>query len=185
MIEPTGLTGFVETDLPKNIEDEVLIVQTVEAYISKLNPETIWANASGCPQLKLAILLKCREILIASNSYVRLDALPAFYVGSDFHTSLGERECSGNDKYARLTLNCCAAAVLNLPTIEIKDFRKNPRAADMAAPLRAHINKGKAAMRLMMWRRPAQGNRPETLEFANVGRKHEEEIIYSDPADAC
>jgi hypothetical protein len=184
MVDPSDLAGFGEAALPTNIGGQVQLIATVEKLLSAFNAENIWKEAKTSADLKVAIKLKCRETLLASGNYKGFDKMPSFFVGADFFDSLIGREADRDNKYASSTLASCAAAVLNLETIEIKDFDKANRKMDNASPLRAHISKSGAAMRLMMWSRPATGNSPIALEFANVGRKHEEEIVYSDPRDA-
>lgn len=183
IVEPPNLEGFSGAQLPKAIEDEVIVANSVEQFLTTLSPERTWAAATTASHLKVAILLKCREKLLSTNKYAGLHKIPKFYVGGNFYESLCGRECDGYQKYAAQTLDSCAAAVLSLPTIELKEFRKNNRKTDGAEPLRAHITKGGPAMRLMMWKRPLSKDNA-AIEFANVGRKNEEEISYSEPEDA-
>jgi hypothetical protein len=182
LIDPNTLPGFGVEDMPKNVHDQFQHVWSIEDVLSTIDPGEIWKNASSSREIKLAIQLACRNRMIAEGTYSTLDKIPSFFVGGDFLESLKAWQADEDHRFAIQTLESCAAAVLNLPTIEIKPFyTKAKRAADSADPLRAHISKAGVGLRLMMWLRPAA---PRCIEFANVGGKNEEEIVYSAPSSA-
>jgi len=175
---PENNPGFGTEDLPKTVQDQFHHVRSVEEISAVLDPREIWEHSSSATDISLAIQLGCRRRMLEAGTYHNLDSIPKFFVGCDFLPSLGTWQADGRNRYASTTLECCVAAVLDLPTIEIKEFRKAKRSADLAVPLRAHISKTGVALRLMMWERPGPSR---CIEFANVGGKDEEEIVYSDP----
>jgi hypothetical protein len=178
VVDPDSIPGFCEHDMPKTVGDQFQHVSSLEDVCGILNANDVWANALSPTDIKLAIQLACRAKMIDLGTYSGFDKIPVFYVGADFFGSLKLWEADKQHKFAGATLDACAAAVLELSTIEVKPFVKPRRAADMAEPLRAHISKTGVGMRLMIWQRV--GTR-RCLEFANVGGKHEEEISYTDP----
>lgn len=181
-VVPDTNAGFGAADLPTTIEDQFQHVRSIEDIIAGLDPSEIWAHAFSSADIKLAIQLGCRGRMMSQGTYANLASIPAFFVGCRFLESLQVWQADGQSRYAHITLECCVAAVLDLPIVEIKEFRKPKRLADLACPLRAHISKGGVALRLMMWQRPGP---IRCIEFANVGGKDEEEIIYSEPSDAA
>lgn len=60
-------------------------------------------------------------------TYTNLKAIPTFYIGVGFLASLRDWQADGRKPFAAQTLQSCVAAVLELPTIEIKPFRKAKR----------------------------------------------------------
>jgi hypothetical protein len=180
-IEPTTNPALNDTELPRKVEDEFQHVRSIEDICAGLDPNDMWAKALSSIDIKFAIQLGCRRRMISEGRYTNLNKIPAFFVGADFLVSLKAWQADGHNRFASQTLECCVAAVLDLPLIEIKSFRKAKRAADLASPLRAHISESGVALRLMMWQRPGPTRR---IEFANVGGKQQEEIAYSDPSAA-
>jgi hypothetical protein len=180
-VVPETHAGFTSADLPKTIKDQFQHVRSIEDISASLDPREIWADASSLADIKLAIQLGCRRRMISEGTYENLASIPTFFVGSRFLASLEGWQADGHNRFASTTLECCVAAVLDLPLIEIKEFRKAKRSADLALPLRAHISERGVALRLMMWQRPGA---IRCIEFANVGGKDEEEILYSAPSDA-
>jgi hypothetical protein len=181
-VEPNSTRGFTDRDLPKTIDYEFRHVRSMEDISTGLDPDETWASATSAADLKFAIQLGCRRRMLTEGTYTGLSGIPTFWVGGDFLLSLKAWQADSDNRFARSTLEACVAAVLGLPTIEVKPFRKSKRAVDLASPLRAHISKGGVGLRLMMWLRPGGHS---TLEFANVGGKNEEEISYSDPANSA
>ncbi len=180
LVDPDTMPGLGTEDMPMNIEDRFQHVTSIEDVCSTTDPSEIWKNALSSREIKLAIQLACRRRMIADGTYSTLDKIPLFFVGGDFFSSLKAWQADEDHRFASQTLESCAAAVLNLATIEIKPFfNRAKRAADSADPLRAHISKAGVGLRLMMWRRPGI---QRCIEFANVGGKNEEEIFYSDPS---
>jgi len=184
VVEPDDLAGFTENELPKKFASEANIVREIEAFLESVSPELVWSTAAGSSEIKMAIRLKCRQRMLVLGTYDGMDSIPGFFVGSSFFDSLARNQATEQGRYAEQTLDCCASAVLELPILEVKSFNKNPRKMDGAVPLRAHITSSGVGIRLMMWKRPATKNQGEALEFANIGPKHEEEIVYCDPKDA-
>jgi hypothetical protein len=180
-IDPAADSVLGDMGLPQRFEDEFQHVRSIEDLFAGLDPNDLWAEAVSSADIKFAIRLGCRKRMISEGNYTNLNGIPAFFVGPDFFPSLRFWQADGRNRFASQTLECCAAAVLDLPVIEIKAFHKAKRGADLALPLRAHISKSGVALRLMMWQRPGP---TRTIEFANVGGKQEEEIIYSDPSAA-
>jgi hypothetical protein len=178
-VEPDAIPGFGEQDMPMDVQDTFQHVRSIEDVCSTVNPDEMWAHALSSWDVKFAIQLACRQRMIAEGTYSGLDNVPLFFVGADFRPSLKKWQADAHHRFATQTLETCAAAVLDLPTVEIKPFRKARRASDLAYPLRAHISKAGVGLRLMMWRRPMTRR---CIEFANVGGKNEEEISYSDPS---
>lgn len=182
LVDPDTMPGFGVADMPKGVQDQFQHVLSIEDVCSTVDPSEVWKNALSSREIKLAIQLACRNRMIEEGTYSTLDKIPSFFVGGDFLQSLKDWQADEDHRFAARTLETCAAAVLNLPTIEIKPFyTKAKRAADLADPLRAHISKAGVGLRLMMWLRPAA---QRCIEFANVGGKHEEEIVYSAPSSA-
>lgn len=177
MVLPDSIPGLSGSEMPQGVEDEFRHVFSIENIYSLLKPELIWAGAKSGHDLKFAVQLTCRKRMIEQGTYTGFDGIPLFFVGAEFLSSLQMWQADGENKFASQTLECCAAAILGLETIEIKPFGKARRAADLAEPQRAHISKAGVGLRLMMWERPGKH-----IEFANVGGKKEEEITYSNPA---
>lgn len=180
-VEPPTNPPFSDAHLPRQVEDEFEHVRSIEDICAGLDANEAWAKALSSSEIKFAIQLGCRRRMTSEGRYTNLQEIPTFFVGADFLESLKTWQADGRGRYASQTLECCVAAVLDLPLIDIKPFHKAKRAADLASPLRAHISESGVALRLMMWQRPGPTRR---IEFANVGGKHEEEIAYSDPSEA-
>jgi hypothetical protein len=179
-VDPSTLSNYTDADLPQNVGDEFHHVRSIEDLYNEMDPKDIWAEASSATDIKFAIQLGCRKRMINEGTYKILGAIPKFLVGDDFLPSLRRWQADDANKYASQTHESCVAAVLELPSITIKSFDKPKRAADMASPLRAHVTESGVALRLMMWDR-TQLEKKRSIEFANVGGKHEEEISYTDP----
>lgn len=183
VIDPDDLKKFSSGDLPKRIDGSIVAVDTYEDVLDCLSANQHWAAAADNLDIKFAIRIRCRERLKSIGKYDSFDKLPTFYVGSDFYGSLQGCQAAGTGRFASATLDACASAVLGLSTIEWKPFEKPSRKADSAVPLRAHVSKAGAALRLMAWQR-SPGTSRKCLEFANVGVKWEEEIYSDDPTKA-
>jgi hypothetical protein len=156
-----------------------LHARSFEDVCAIIDPDKVWADASSALQIKFAIQIACRKKMMSMGNYAGFSKLPEFYIGQEFFPSLKAWQADGRHRFATLTLEMCAAAVLDIPTIEIKAFRKAKRAFDLASPVRAHVSGTGVGLRLMMWERPGA---IRCIEFANVGGKSEEEISYSDPS---
>ncbi len=182
MVDPDYLAGFRQVELPKAVSKGIAVVADLEAVWDALGSHQMWAAAAGNTDIKTAIKLRCREILRQEGGDGAMRDIPEFYVGSDFYPSLQGRQAAGDGRFASVTLQACADAVLERPTFEWREFNKSRRKSDGAEPLRGHLTGGNMALRLMAWRRAAEGH--ACLEFANVGEKWEEEIVYSDPSAA-
>jgi hypothetical protein len=178
-VDPETTSGFGLSEMPKYVEDQFQHVRSIEDVCSAIAPIDIWAHASSASDIKFAVQLACRSRMIAIGTYAGLESVPPFFVGAEFLVSLRKWQADERHRFAGQTLESCAAAVLDLPTIKIKYFRKAKRSLDRAIPLRAHISKSGVGLRLMMWQRPTA---IRCIEFANVGGKSEEEISYSDPS---
>jgi len=182
IVVPDTIPGFQSADLPRSLGGTAMLVESLEAVFDSVSADDLWATSSDGSDMKKAIQMRCREKLKKSGRYTCLDELPEFFVGSDFYASLVRCQAAGSGKYASVTLEACASAVIGLDTIEWKPFDKPARKADGALPLRAHLTKSGLGLRLMAWRRGP--NRESPLEFANIGEKWEEEIHSPDPTRA-
>ena len=147
------------------------------------NVKTLTKEAVNNADLKLAIQIRCREKLKSLSNYTSMNVIPEFYVGAGFHASLVRNQASGDGKFASLTLEGCASALLQKAKFEWNAFDKAARKADNAIPLRAHLSKGGTAIRLMAWHRPVAPT-GRCLEFSNIGPKWEEEISDTSPTIA-
>jgi hypothetical protein len=182
IVDPDSVDGFKSADLPRTIEGTAVIAGDLDHVLDSFSGQQLWATAVSNVGIKTAIRIRCREKLKASGAYKSTGDIPQFFVGSDFYPSLVKCQAAGSGRFATVTLEGCASAAIELPTLEWRPFDKGRRKADGAEPLRAHLTKTGVALRLMAWKRPATAG--GSLEFANVGEKWEEEISYSDPAEA-
>jgi hypothetical protein len=183
LVDPDDLPGLAAADLPKRINGSITAVDNLEDVLDCVSANEYWAIATDVLGIKFAIQLRCRERLKSFGNYHSFENLPIFYVGCDFYASLIGSQASGNGRYASVTLDACASAVLGLDSIKWHPFEKTSRTIDKALPLRAHLTESGAALRLMAWER-SPGTSARSLEFANVGVKWEEEITSDDPAKA-
>jgi hypothetical protein len=182
IVDPDMISGFTPGELPRTLEGSAVVADNFESVIDCFSAEGLWSEASDAKEIKKAIRIRCREKLKAIGAYRSMVDIPEFWVGSDFYSSLTRLQAAGAGRFASVTLEACACAALQLPTLEWKDFDKPARALDGAEPLRAHLTKAGVGLRLMAWKRSE--NSGGYLEFANVGEKWEEEIGSTDPANA-
>jgi hypothetical protein len=182
-VDPDSLAGFETIELPKIVEGVAAISRDFEAVLDCVLSDELWATAVDNVDIKLAIEIRCREKLKTLNIYTSMNDIPEFFVGADFYASLVRNQGSGVGRFASLTLEGCASAVLSEPNFEWNDFDKAKRKADNAIPLRAHLSKTGPGMRLMAWHRPIAPT-GRCLEFSNIGPKWEEEISDTNPTEA-
>lgn len=182
IVVPETIDGFTAADLPKTLGGVSVVASGIEQVLNCFSAKQLWDQATDNFEIRDAIRIRCREKLKATGSYRSMAEVPEFLVGGDFYASLIGSQAAGAGRYAAITLEACAAAVLRIPVLEWKAFNKPFRKADGAEPLRAHLTKSGPGLRLMAWRRPAKAG--GAIEFANVGEKWEEEISYSNPGDA-
>jgi hypothetical protein len=183
IVEPDSLPGFSSGDLPRVVSGVLRVVSDYESILDIETADELWARSDDNVKVKQAIQLRCREKLKSSGLYKTFAELPEFYVGPEFFGSLARHQATGTGRFASVTLEACACALLELENFEWHTFNKARRKADNAEPLRAHLTTGSMAMRLMAWRRPGARNSTR-IEFSNVGPKWEEEICNTDPNSA-
>jgi hypothetical protein len=182
IVDPDSVPEFTPADLPKLLDGDGTVVADLDGLLDSFLAERLWSEAIDNLGVRSAIRMRCREKLKDTNSYQSMADIPEFFVGADFYASLIRIQAGGVGRFASVTLEACACAVLSLATLDWKAFRKANRKVDGAEPLRAHVTEGGLGLRLMAWRRPTPSG--GVLEFANVGEKWEEEISYADPSGA-
>lgn len=97
---------------------------------------------------------------------------PKFSLGTNFFKSLASNEASGTGRFAQITAKFCFSAAAGYQDANLGEVRfSGSRARDQAVPLRAQLNTGNTAKRIMVWRLSNS-----SLEFANVGPKNELKI---------
>ena len=179
LLDPDDIPNFEQSQLPKRIEAKAFLVAGPEQVRDCLPSGEVWGDSAGNISIKRAIQLRCREILKDEGRYRSMVDIPEFYIGPQFYESLLTCQAARSGRFASVTLEGCAAAVLEHSTFEWRSFKKANRKADGAEPLRAHLTGGNMALRLMAWKRPTG-----RIEFSNVGEKWDEEIVYTDPTYA-
>lgn len=94
---------------------------------------------------------------------------PSFSLGTQFLSSLNANEASGIGRFSQITAKFCFTAVAGYQEQNFGVVRfARPRNRDQAVPLRAQLNTGNPAKRIMAWKLLNS-----SLEFANVGPKNE------------
>jgi hypothetical protein len=182
IIEPDTIPGFQLFDLPKTLQGTAVVAKSLEAVLDCFSSDDLWTSAGDGMDIKQAIQMRCREKLKDLGQYTCMAEIPEFFIGSDFYSSLRSCQAAGSGRFASVTLEACASAIICLQTVEWKPFDKPSRKADGALPLCAHLTKAGVGLRLRAWRRGSNPDRP--LEFANIGEKWEEEIHSTDPTKA-
>jgi len=183
LVDPDDLPGLASGSLPQEIIGSVKVASNLEGVLDCISAKYLWETATNNADLKLAIQVRCREKLKGLNAYTSMSEIPGFYVGADFYASIVRNQASGEGKFASLTLDGCASALLEEANFEWNDFDKPKRKEDNAIPLRAHLSKANTAIRLMAWHRPIAPS-GRCLEFSNIGPKWEEQISDTNPTEA-
>jgi hypothetical protein len=183
LMDPEELPGLSPGELPRMLEGALKNVQNFEHVVNCRTADELWREASDNRGIKQAIKVRCREKLIERRTYKSFDDLPEFHVGPDFYPSLLRNQAAGAGRFASVTLEACATAVLKLPILEWRKFDKPSRKVDGAEPMRAHLTESGVAIRLMAWFRHATPA-GTVIEFSNIGNKWEEEISNTSPTEA-
>lgn len=143
--------------------------------VDELDLWSLWDNASNAEKVYECIDEKVERLRMSG---VKSAVISDFRLGPDFLQSLRDWGASTRSDYAMVTVESCARIILGIPKNEIKEFRQSENSnkqrsrADGALAFRTHITKAGVGLRLMFWRLP-----DGTIEFANIGAKHELEIL--------
>jgi hypothetical protein len=178
-------TALVESSFPSRvglraplpINGVVHILSSLKDFTQDGWPERLWAKARDEIDYHFAIAMRAISILKKSGKECNIGSLLDFTIGPDFVSSVRANQCSGEERFANLTLDVCAQIVANCCArfrrhMHSKDSRKIHRAYDNASAMRVHLTDAHEALRLMYW--DADG----CVEFANVGPKAELKINH-------
>ncbi|MFM5424559.1 hypothetical protein ACET8S_17190 [Aeromonas veronii] len=157
-----------------NYKPELQLFSCCNEILALCTPDEVWDKSTTDECLRLAIYLKCNE-LIKSNSVSYTDKfdIDSVVIGEHFFESLKKNQCVNGGSFSKNTLDCIARLLLKSPKSELKKFfrsddKSKPRTRGKDIAYRIHLTESGLALRLMVWMLPC-GN----YELANVGPKHE------------
>jgi hypothetical protein len=177
MIEPDSKNSL----LPLVLNESIQHLVNVDSALDAIDPLQIWQRATDSKDIKLAIILAARKMLMEDGKSVTLANMPKFLIGSEFVNSLKNWQAFQLGEHSSVVLQKCAAICINRANVAINEFREDKnkhsstvfRKVDRAKAFRTHIGGSGLGLRLMLWE-----NSDGVYEFANVGSKNELVIEY-------
>lgn len=150
-------------------ESEVFLISGLEDLESIEIAISSWKKSTNDSDFICSIWFGARATMRERYDELRN---PSFSLGTEFVRSLADNEAMGEGRFSRITAKFCFSAVAGYQNASFGEVRfSDVRARDNAIPLRAQLNKGNPAKRIMVWKLP-----DDSFEFANVGPKRELEI---------
>lgn len=154
---------------PFSYDSDVFLISDLEDLESVDVAISSWKKSTRDSDFVCSIWLGARAIMRERRDEIRD---PRFYLGTNFVRSLADNEAMGEGRFSRLTARFCFGAAAGYHNDSFREVRfSEARARDKAIPLRAQLNKGNPAKRIMVWKVS-----DDIFEFANVGPKRELEI---------
>lgn len=146
-------------------------------WLLKIDASGLWSRANAADELDFAIRARATQLRNSLGIVSPEKLQREFVVGSDFLRSIQVNQAL-HGPYMQVTLEACAKLAADAPINDVKPFQTSAGSgiqlerSDGALAFRAHLSKGKVALRLMYWQLPSG-----SIEFANVGPKGEEKIF--------
>jgi len=159
----------------RNVSKKIRVSPTPKDFISKLDPDILWKNADNGNELSLPISMKAANKLNLAVDNLPLLGGRGFTIGEYFYDSLIAHEATGENKHASTTLEKCSLMIANIGGLFERNFGRERR-IDGANSRRVHLTKGGLGLRLMFWLKM-----DNNIEFANIGPKHEMNIVEGNP----
>lgn len=149
-----------------------------------VNPMMLWERATTATEIHWAIAAQAFQFARAANANFRPEEVPSFHVGAAFIQSLRLSAAWRDGAFSGVVRTACARVLLGNCMPPPRPFRISAASdvqrtrSDGAMAFRVHVTEGGVGLRLMYWERT-----DGSVEFANVGPKHEEWI--DDSVDHC
>jgi hypothetical protein len=150
------------------------VVGLQHSFADVVDPMMIWNAAEGTDDIYLALVLRAYQIAKAENNTACWRDFAGHRIGSAFYESLTRNSAHGTKSHSSSTFDTCSRLLAGCPKNEVREFSVQAR-IDGSSAYRTHVSKRHEALRLMFWRLP-----DGRIELANVGPKHEEEIVSGD-----
>ena len=157
----------------KTIDAELDMVAECKKLALRIEAHNVWRSATSSADYKAAIELRVWQLTHTEDAARR--QIDRFALGKGFVATLQRWECHSTGNYGRNVLEACARLVAGRPKSTEKRFRvdvdpssRQRVRSDGASAWRTQITKSGTGLRLMYWRFD-----DGTIEFANVGSKHE------------